>query len=85
VGGHGSQDFDFARDQLGAQQVELLLLEVMLRRDGLQGRLFDRAPLLGFVEERLEGIKQSRQFSSRPFVEIERGDPASNLRSHCPH
>jgi len=62
-------DLDLARAQLCAQQLELVLLEVMLRRDGLQGRLVDRAPVLGLLEERLEGIKQGgSQFSSRPFV-----------------
>jgi hypothetical protein len=67
MGGHGSQDLDIARSQLRAQKIELFLLEIVLRRDGLEGRLVDRAPLLGLVEERLEGIKQSGQFSSRPF------------------
>jgi hypothetical protein len=66
--GRRRDDLDLARGQLGTQQLELVLLEVVLRRDGLQGRLVDRAPLLGLVEERLEGIKQcSSQLSSRPF------------------
>ena len=69
LGGGRSEDLDLARVELGAKRGDLLLVEVVLDRERLDGGLVDLSTLLGFVEKRLKRcFKQGAQFGSTPYA-----------------
>ena len=68
--GDRREDLDLARLELGAQGGELVLLELVLERERLEGRLLDLAVLLGLLENGLDRCFEfdGAQFSSLPFM-----------------
>ena len=68
--GDRREDFDLARLELGTQCGELVLLELVLERERLEGRLLDLAVLLGLLENGLDWCFEfdRAQFSSLPFL-----------------
>ncbi len=53
-------DFHVARIELGANRGDLLIAEVVLDRERLEGALLERPPLLGLVDERGDRCVQNR-------------------------
>ena len=51
----GNEDLDVAGVQFGAEGGDVLLLELVLGREGLEGRLLNGAALLGVLQERMDG------------------------------
>jgi len=62
-------DLDLPGLELGAQLGEILLVEVVLERERLQGGLVDRLVLLGLFEERRDSkFKRGAQFFLTSFA-----------------
>ena len=62
-------DLDLPGLELGTQLDEILLVEVVLERERLQGGLVDRLVLLGLFEERRDSkFKRSAQFFLTSFA-----------------
>jgi hypothetical protein len=62
-------DLDLPGLELGAELGEILLVEVVLERERLQGGLVDRLVLLGLFEERRDSkFKRGAQFCSHPLL-----------------
>ena len=63
-------DLDLPGLELGAQLDEILLVEVVLERERLQGGLVDRLVLLGLFEERRDSKfkRGGAQFCSHPSL-----------------
>jgi hypothetical protein len=71
-------DLDVAGLELGADLGELLLVEVMLESERLEGTLLDRAALLRLVEElRDNKFKSVAQFVSLPSAFVGSGSARS--------
>jgi hypothetical protein len=67
--GRGRDDLDLASLELCTQLGELLLVEVVLEREGLQGGLLDRRVLLCLLQERRDnGFKQRTQVLLTSFA-----------------
>ena len=66
--GDRHEDLDLARLELGAQGGELVVLELVLESERLEGRLLDLAMLLGLFENGLDRCFEfdRAQFSSLP-------------------
>jgi hypothetical protein len=65
----GLDDLDLPGLELGAQLGEILLVELVLKRERLQGGLVDRLVLLGLFEERRDSkFKGRAQFCSHPLL-----------------
>jgi hypothetical protein len=70
-------DLDLPGLELGAQLGEILLVEVVLERERLQGGLVDRLVLLGLVEERRDSkFKRGAQFFLTSFASSVSGERA---------
>jgi len=83
--GDRREDFDLARLELGTQGGELVLLELVLERERLEGRLLDLAVLLGLLENGLDRCFEfdRAQFSSLPScVDTSRGREYTRSRAH---
>jgi hypothetical protein len=66
--GHGGDEIDGARVQLGAQRGQLVVVELVLDCKRLQRGLVDRAALLGVVEEGLDRGRKSRSAQLRSLL-----------------
>jgi hypothetical protein len=83
--GDRREDLDLARLELGTQGGELVLLELVLERERLEGRLLDLAVLLGLLENGLDRCFEfdRAQFSSLPScVDTSRGREYTRSRAH---
>jgi hypothetical protein len=68
-----SVDLDVAGLELSAKRPEVILLEVVLERERLQGALLDLPSVLALVEERLKRcFKHGAQFFSLPSIVVMR-------------
>jgi hypothetical protein len=66
-------DLDLARVELRAQRGQLILLELVLGGECLQGGIVDRAALLGVLEEGLDRGRKSRCAQVRSLLRSGRG------------
>jgi len=66
--GLGADEIDPARVELGAQRGEVVVLELVLDGECLQGGFVDDAALLGVVEEGLDRGKKSRRAQVRSLL-----------------
>ena len=83
--GDRREDLDLARLELGAQGGELVVLELVLEGERLEGRLLDLAVLLGLFESGLDRCFEfdRAQFSSLPScVDTSRGREYTRSRAH---
>jgi hypothetical protein len=60
--GRGRHEVDLARLELGAERRDLVLVEVVLEGERLEGLLLDRAALLGLVEKLTNEFGRAGQF-----------------------
>ena len=60
LGAHGREDVDLTRLELSAQRDELVVVEIVLGREGLERALLDRAALLRVGEEGLDWLFDDR-------------------------
>jgi len=66
--GLGADEIDPARVELGAQRGEVVVLELVLDGECLQGGFVDDAALLGVVEEGLDRGRKSRSAQLRSLL-----------------